>query len=970
MIKRFFSSLFLFACVIYTLPVVSAPQDAGIDYDIVYVRYPDPGEGKFVSIPQGEKPYRITSGADLMLLHPDGAETVLVDCTQCSVMDPFISYNARWVYYSLIEDGRNESASWIYKIDLTAGAPYTPIRLTYDNGFDSHLYAGNSSSDHFQSSAREIRDMAPIPLADGRIMFTSNRAGLTAFDPDTDAWVLGSVQQLYVMDDHDGSAQTPAASNMHRLETGSIHMVQHPFQLMDGRIIFSTWQDVANKFLYAMTSLFVINPDGTNLKQFTEPHDHHKNLEHFVTQLPNEDVVAGWYYPSFDYGFGGLLRLPIDPDGPDYLRGSIDQRQLYGSNFKFSFREFDRKGTVVLTPHTTQADVPAPNRSGKYSMPSATKNGDMLVAYSTGYVNHFDSACAPDRCESLKSGIYLFRNPAAEMIEDPAELVQIIDKPNFNEIWPRAVVSYADVYGQSSPDIYRGVAGAVEDGRLEEGEASAIVGTSSMFNSDPSNVRDIFQSSSSSREIHDGNWTIEGAEAGKWEMSDVYAVRLIATPPKPYTKPTNKYVDAAAWEEIKRYLNDTRLERVVAQYGSLHNERWEILGEFPFSHWAAKDGQGNPDTSWAAKIPAETPFLIQLLDKNGMTIRSELTWRALKAGEKRTDCGGCHAHSVDTLDFESTKAGKGTAIKGVPGVEDDDPRIQDGIWDLTSGSIPMLSAQGVAFVQGASVGVEFNRDVLPILNSNCVQCHSSGQSNGGLVLDGSYPDDAWAVLTKKAGYKLPQRSRYIRIPQARESLLVWAAYGKRLDGRENGSRSDDIDYPDAHPAVDLTDEEKRTIARWVDLGSPIDFPNKRGFGYTEDYQLPIVNVFRPERGFSVQSSDWKIGFSDAKSGVDWDSIKLSYYQVDSSGNPLSSKKDVAVDLSKISGNGVLTLSNPGLAKGAEYILEVEVFDFAGNKNIDQRRFTSSASYLPGNDNVFQCEVRLPDNTVLSCTPGQ
>ena len=49
-----------------------------------------------------------------------------------------------------------------------------------------------------------------------------------------------------------------------------------------------------------MTALFTVNPDGSNLQQFTEPHDHHKNVEHFVTQLPDEQVVAGNYYPSFD----------------------------------------------------------------------------------------------------------------------------------------------------------------------------------------------------------------------------------------------------------------------------------------------------------------------------------------------------------------------------------------------------------------------------------------------------------------------------------------------------------------------------------------------------------------------------------------------------------------------------------------------------------------------------------------------
>ena len=64
----------------------SAPQDYGVTYDIVYVRYPgtDPDGDTFIKIPQGESAYAIAQGADLMLLKPDGTEEVIVDCTTCS----------------------------------------------------------------------------------------------------------------------------------------------------------------------------------------------------------------------------------------------------------------------------------------------------------------------------------------------------------------------------------------------------------------------------------------------------------------------------------------------------------------------------------------------------------------------------------------------------------------------------------------------------------------------------------------------------------------------------------------------------------------------------------------------------------------------------------------------------------------------------------------------------------------------
>jgi hypothetical protein len=658
------------------IAVAASVKAQQLDYDIVYVRYPNQTDkSSFVRIPQGEHPYVITAGADLMLLKKDGQEQVLVDCDECSVMDPSISLDGKIVYYSLIVGPDTSSASWLYKIDLT-DKQYKPIRLTFDNGFDSHLYAGNrgKSETYDQSAFRSIRDMSPIPLADGSLLFTSNRSALTMFNPGTDAVDRGSIQQLYVMDDHDGSSQDELSANIRRIETGTLHLAQHPMQLKDGRILFSSWQDAGIKFTYAMTNLMTVHPDGSNLQQFTEPHDHHKLVEHFITQLSDEKVVSALYYPSFDYGYGILMRYPINPPGPDFLRGSIDQEYTYGG--RISYREFDRKGAWSLTPHTTPLDQPAPNLSGKYSMPSSTINGGLLVAYSSGSVNYFGAVCKrSNACEALKSGIYLIPDAKTGDVASPNELVKIKDDPNYNEIWPRAVLSYADIYGQPTPDILPSIElNGPEDQRIKPGEASAFVGSSSTYNREVLDNGDRFQSSRR-RETHDGNWTIQGAEAGEFSNSEIYGIRLITSPSKPYTNPISKYdSDNSKWEEISSLLLDQRLKRVVARFGSEHGERWEVLGEFPLTNKQTIDAQGNADSSWIAKIPAETPFFIQAIDKNGMTLISELTWRALKSGEKRVDCGGCHAHSLEPLKFETTQAGKNAPIRSVKGISESDVR--------------------------------------------------------------------------------------------------------------------------------------------------------------------------------------------------------------------------------------------------------------------------------------------------------
>ena len=956
-------------------------------YDIVYVRYPDDPTDGIIAISQGEQPYFNAPGADLILLREDGVtEEVLVDCdvsgiNNCNVIDPFISYDGKTVFYSFTENVTEDvttASSWIYKINLD-DPNFKPIRLTFDTGFDSKLHAGNITADDDFGFWTNIRDMAPVPLADGRILFTSTRRALVPFNVFTKG-VDEPVSQMYVMDDHDGSAITPELANMHVLESGSLHMVQHPIQLKDGRILFSSWQDVATKFNYAMTNLMTVHPDGSNLQQFTEPHNHQKMIDHFITQLSSGDVTAGLYYPSYDFGYGLIIRLPLDPDGPDFLRDHIPLVESPNgtTGVGLSKREFDRKGTVNMTTHSTSADIPAPNRSGKYAMPSGGPLNQMLVAYSTGYVNYFQAACnragLPNTCEGLKSGIYLIPNADNAIIDDPAKLIRIKDEPGVNEIWPRAVLSYKDMYGQDKPNILPSLmTQGNQDSRISVGEASAMVGTSSMYYREPLNESnpDPFESNIE-RHLHDGNWLIQGAEAGVFNNTDIYGVRLIATPSTPFTSPVPKA------PFILRHLPDARQAQVPQRFGAYHHEKWEILGEFPLAHKDKTDLQLNPDSSWLAKIPSDVPMLIQTIDKKGLTLTSELTWRALKSGELRADCGGCHVHSLQPLDFSTTETGKKAPLTGIPGITDNDLRIQQGHWDLTTGTIPILADNGsVSFVSGGTYGVEFYRDIKPILSAKCASCHSSSGTTTTMPLDGTTAEnDAWAIISfnptqPAAGerrFSPPQKSKYIRIPQARQSLLAWVVWGERLDGRLNSLRDDDIDYTDAirdahlNVITNLSDKEKRDISRWIDLGGPTDFETgTEGFGYTGDPHLPVVHIQQPNR-FNQNVNTLIVGFNDAHSGLDFSSLKVEYYSpniatitnltssgltntvTDSTFTQLdaaisNSISSIPFNLSDINDKNVLSVALPsGMQPGNTYIIRVTIKDKVGNIGLASVKF--------------------------------
>src|SRR5262249_8660932 len=203
------------------------------------------------------------------------------------------------------------------------------------------------------------------------------------------------------------------------------------------------------------------------------------------------------------------------------------------------------------------------------------------------------------------------------------------------------------------------------------------------------------------------------------------------------------------------------------------------------------DPDGNPDTSFLAKIPADVVFTFQTLDKDGMVLNMAQTWHQVRPGEVRNNCGGCHAHSQLPTPFEKTAAA----------CEDYE------VFDLTKHT-PLLTAKkddrsgrqwdvkgetGLRFDKGVK-DVEYHRDVRPILDRSCVACHTRKVEKppGKLILDDDrlVPGPRWdlgnagpvpAPYNTLAGNYLGI-TRYVLGFQSRRSLLIWKVFGRRTDG--------------------------------------------------------------------------------------------------------------------------------------------------------------------------------------------
>src|SRR5207244_12616614 len=75
-----------------------------------------------------DQPTNINAVYDLILLHPDGKEEVLVPGGEGSIADPFVSFDAEWVYYAHFYLGKLGTGSDIYKVHVKSKKV---VRLTH-----------------------------------------------------------------------------------------------------------------------------------------------------------------------------------------------------------------------------------------------------------------------------------------------------------------------------------------------------------------------------------------------------------------------------------------------------------------------------------------------------------------------------------------------------------------------------------------------------------------------------------------------------------------------------------------------------------------------------------------------------------------------------------------------------------------------------------------------------------------------
>jgi hypothetical protein len=203
------------------------------------------------------------------------------------------------------------------------------------------------------------------------------------------------------------------------------------------------------------------------------------------------------------------------------------------------------------------------------------------------------------------------------------------------------------------------------------------------------------------------------------------------------------------------------------------------------------------DGSFNIELPANTPVELQLIDADGLALRS-CGWIWAKNHEPR-GCIGCHE------DGELTPENLFAAALERPSIS-------------------------LCLPADRRRTVDFRRDVLPIIGRKCVSCHGPGQAPPRLDESPKLADHAnrrtrfnraYESLLTLEGFQEggEPRGKYVHPGRARTSPVIWHVFGRNTSRAWDGAAAGPVKPIPAEDSAPLSEDEKRTLVEWIDLGA-------------------------------------------------------------------------------------------------------------------------------------------------------
>jgi Hydrazine synthase alpha subunit middle domain len=159
-----------------------------------------------------------------------------------------------------------------------------------------------------------------------------------------------------------------------------------------------------------------------------------------------------------------------------------------------------------------------------------------------------------------------------------------------------------------------------------------------------------------------------------------------------------------------RLIEGFSAEEGPRSFGTTEFDGQSLYGEIPIQ----------PDNSFAAQVPGNVPFHMQLIDKFAMSIANESIWISGRAGEQRS-CGGCHENRTETAQIAPGQIDavlRGSVNLDVPRAQ----RVSTTAYQLTAGAVASPSSLR---------GIPWDLALQPIFDAKCATCHDGDASKAG-----------------------------------------------------------------------------------------------------------------------------------------------------------------------------------------------------------------------------------------------
>ena len=253
---------------------------------------------------------------------------------------------------------------------------------------------------------------------------------------------------------------------------------------------------------------------------------------------------------------------------------------------------------------------------------------------------------------------------------------------------------------------------------------------------------------------------------------------------------------------------------------SIGNATWDvkrILG----------DADIHEDGSVLVEVPAMVSQYHQILNAKGQVIQTTRTWDTLRPGEQKS-CVGCHDKTNQNF---------------YPYEKEDTLAWKHGIQTLKP-------------FYGKPRGFSFIKEIQPILDRSCVECHDGSDKKRmdlrGIETDGKNKNKRkWTrSYLNLTGASQDQRGSYLsRSPE--KGIVSWISQMSRpteLPPYFAGSAKSPLVkmLEDGHHDVKLSEEDFHKLYAWIDLLVPFSGDYREGHAWTED-EMAFYDYYENKR---------------------------------------------------------------------------------------------------------------------------